>query len=79
MNEETYVATQAQIVLIAKLIAGLPLVEFLYVAQRAQVIGPMVDPTLYRQASGKLDDVIRLANTLRKVQMEIERQAQVKP
>ncbi len=48
MDETTYKATQDQVLMLVTLSAMLPLEEFLQAIARAETLGPILDPTLYR-------------------------------
>lgn len=74
MNKELYSQTQIQLTTLAGLVADLPLIDFINADAHAETIGPIVDPTLYRQAGAKLRNVIRLAEAFREVQKEVQRQ-----
>lgn len=74
MNEEEYMSTQQQIVLFASLVQDLPLDAFIEAAQRADAIGPIVNPSLWLASSKKLANLIHLASALRKFQAEAKRQ-----
>ncbi len=52
---------------------GLPLDEFIAAAERSLEVGPYVDPTLYREASAKLQLVLDTAKLLRELQSRVER------
>lgn len=61
MNAEAYLTTQYQLVMLAKLITLVDLDGFVERIHLADRLGAVLDPTLYRQAGTKLDDVKRLA------------------
>ena len=68
MTEEEYLQTQQQIVLIAGLVSRLPLREFIADAEKADAVGPFVDPTLWREGHAKLGDILDIARSLRNFQ-----------
>jgi hypothetical protein len=74
MNEETYAETQTQIVLLAQLVRDLPLAEFITAARYSYDTGPIVDPSLWLKGSKQLANIIHLAETLRKFQVEARQQ-----
>jgi hypothetical protein len=74
VSKELYAEIQAQLLLIVGVVAEMPLQEFIVAGERAQSIGPYIDPTLWRQSHKKLDAVMELAISLRVFQMVIERQ-----
>jgi len=75
MDDATYQAVQAQIQTFAGLLAGLDLEGFCDRLAKADVVGPIVDPTLYREAlqSGKLELLKEHAGALRAAQARILR------
>jgi hypothetical protein len=77
MNEEQYIQTLQQIMLLVQIVNGLPLREFIAAGRHAEDIGPIVNPTLWIKASANLAEVIHLAESLRKFQAEVERQIEV--
>lgn len=62
MTPEVYAKTQTALARIAEILACMPLEEFLEMARRAESVGAVVDPTLYRQASPALEKVIEIAD-----------------
>ncbi len=74
MLKEQYAAVQGQLLAIVSIVAEMPLQEFIAAGERAQSIGPFIDPTLWQKGTKQLDGVMRLAIALRVFQMEMERQ-----
>jgi hypothetical protein len=74
MSDEEYELTQMNLVMMAQLIEGLDLPAFIERAERALAIGPLVDPTLFRQAHGKLEQVLKLASAANGFRAEAVRQ-----
>lgn len=74
MNQEEYLQTQQNILTVSGLIASMPLREFIAAGERADTIGPFLDPTLYREAGANLGDILDLARGLRNVQVAIVNQ-----
>ncbi len=68
MNQEEYLELQQRIILLANLVKGMPLKEFIEAAEKADVVGPFVDPTLWRLANENLAVIIDLARRLLKFQ-----------
>ena len=68
MNEEEYLQTQNQIMLVAGLVAELPLCEFIVAAEEADVVGPLVDPTLWIKAKDNLGTLLDITRALRNFQ-----------
>lgn len=65
ITEEDYIQTQQQIVLLAWMVKDMPLDAFLAAISLADSVGPLVDPTLYREAHLKMDAVREAAEALR--------------
>lgn len=73
MTNEEYKETQYMLVLLARGIANLDLDAFLQRLERADAIGPFINPTLYRDAMGNMEKIRRLAqaaNAFRKEALE---------
>lgn len=68
LSKEKYLEVQTQIALIAQIVDGLPLKEFLEDASHADTLGAVFDPTLYAKAMRPLEMVILHAQALRKFQ-----------
>ena len=66
-----YEMTQAQIVMMARFVRDLPLEDFLQAIDRAEAVGPMVDPTLYIRGRDKLEQIKKMAQGLRKFQLAL--------
>jgi hypothetical protein len=75
MTKQEYTNTQGQVMLICALIRVLPLAEFLDAISRAETIGPILDPTLYRQAGHKMETIKIHADALRQAQWYLEKWA----
>jgi hypothetical protein len=75
LSREQYIAVQDCLVALGQVVARLPLAEFLAQIERADSVGAVLDPTLYRAAAGKLDAVRDLAFRFRAVQAEALKQA----
>jgi hypothetical protein len=73
MTNEQYLSTQLQVMRMAALVRSMPLAEFLSAIDRAEAVGPILDPTLYRDAAPKLDQVKALAVALRGFQVAAEK------
>lgn len=61
LSKEEYLNTQHRLVIARALLDELPLGDFLADIERADAVGPFLDPTLYREGMGELDKVRRLA------------------
>ena len=73
MDNEEYIQTQNQIVLLGRLILSLDLPSFLDRISRAETIGPLINPTLYRDAMGNLQDLKDLAEALNGTRQRIQK------
>ena len=69
MTKEEYLATQHQVMALAYLVVGLDLGEFLAWIERAESLGPIVDPTLFLAGIGTLTKIKRLARMERQFQL----------
>jgi hypothetical protein len=61
MTNTEYQMTQDRIIIAASMVEGLDIVGFLKAINRAQALGPLVDPTLFMQAGKKLGQIKRMA------------------
>ena len=61
MNLVTYVLIQAELADLTLRVRGWALEEFIQSGERAELLGPVTDPTLYRDAGGWLREILRLA------------------
>ena len=64
MTDERYIMIQHQLLTLAGLVRDFELEAFLNRISMAETIGPIVDPTLYRDAMHNLDLVKDLAESL---------------
>ncbi len=76
MNNEDYLNTQYQLILLAKIINDLDLVGFLERINTAQGFGCFIDPITYSMTAEKLENLRRLAQVALKFQIEVHRQIQ---
>jgi hypothetical protein len=76
MSKDEYQQTQQALITLALLIEGLDLLGFLRAIDRAESIGPILDPSLYGRAGDKLADLRKLAAAARAFQIEAKRQAE---
>ncbi len=72
MEEERYIQTQKEILLLIPLIKALPLVDFLNAISHCETVAPIIDPTLYMKGATKLGIIKRYAEALRRAQEELE-------
>lgn len=64
MKKEDYLTVQQQLRALAQIVVDMPLADFINEITRAETIGPIIDPTLYIQASNNLTKLRELAETL---------------
>jgi len=74
MSPQEYQDAQDQIVLVARMTMGIPIEELLQAIERADAVGPFVDPTAWRAGHEKMYRVRELARKMRAVQVEVQRQ-----
>jgi hypothetical protein len=63
-DKDAYQMTQDLMLNTARTILVLPLGQFLNAARRAEAIGPILDPTAYREGGEVLGRMIRIASAL---------------
>jgi hypothetical protein len=63
-----YINTQSQILLIAGMVAQMPLADFVETAEFSDSFAPFVDPTLYIAGAPRLREIIKIAIALRAFQ-----------
>jgi hypothetical protein len=73
MEDAEYLATQTKIGILIPLVRDLPLREFLGWINRAETVGPILHPTLYRQAMHNLETIKGLARALLPFQEEVNK------
>lgn len=64
LSDEAYLTLQMQLTTLAGLVREMPLSEFIERINKAESVGPILDPTLYRAAAKKLETVKDLAQAL---------------
>lgn len=74
MKEHEYKLAQEQVLLVAGMVENIELEKMLECMSMADAAGPVVDPTLYRQAAGNMALLRRLAELLLAVKNEVKRQ-----
>lgn len=72
-----YSATQQQLVLLGAMVSRLNLGAFLRQIDRTETTAPLLDPTLYMRAAGKLERVKDLARAAQVFRCEFLRQARL--
>lgn len=73
MKQQDYLQCQCQLRVLATVIKDMPLKEFLFAIDRADTLGPIVDPTLYKHGMRALDHVHDLADAARTFQVAVRR------
>jgi hypothetical protein len=68
MDQVSYVRTQKALLSICRMVSTLPLDEYLAAINRAEVTGPILDPTLWQKGHEKMEQVKRLAEAVAHVQ-----------
>jgi hypothetical protein len=73
VDQARYQNTQSLLLALSAVLLRLPLAEFSAALDHAHSVGPIADPTLYRDAlnSGNLDYIGSIANALIKARTEI--------
>ena len=69
MKEEDYINIQNQILAIRGIIKDLPLTEFITAIDRADTLGPIIDPTLWIKGNNQMSKIRKLASCLLQLQM----------
>ncbi len=64
MDNDQYLEVQQQLVSLARIVREMPLGAFVNKIARAEALGPIVDPTLYRQTMDTVQILGRLASAL---------------
>ena len=64
MKEEEYINIQNQILAIRRIIKDLPLTEFITAIDRADTLGPIIDPTLWIKGNEQMKEIRELATCL---------------
>ena len=68
MTDEEYQLTQVQLNMAVGIIRSLPLKDFLARLSEAEAVGPILDPTLYRETMKHAKSVHRIAAAALKLQ-----------
>jgi len=72
VNNEEFITTQRQLLLMASLVREMDLDGFLERIGTAYALGPMLDPTLYKRGVDNLEIVRRIAEAARKFKATAE-------
>lgn len=74
LSSEEYELCQTQLTRLALVVAAMPqLGRFLATAARAEALGPILDPTLYRRAEDNLEQIMAIARAALPLQQEARR------
>lgn len=73
MSDAEYKMIQDQLVLFASMSKDLDLDGFIQKAEKADTVGPFIDPTLWTKANGKLRAIIDMAKALKTFQQTVKR------
>lgn len=73
VSKENYQATLAGLWALAFLVEEAPIAEMLAAAERADSVGSILDPTLYREKSQAMHEDMEMLGALQHVQATIER------
>ena len=68
MDKAIYQNTQQQIIMLAGLVDGMPLAEFIQDAERVDALAPILDPSLWVRGHSNLDQIVRMAKALQEFQ-----------
>ncbi len=74
MDNHAYTAAVNTVQIAAGLLLNLDLASVINAMEHAEALGPILDPTFYQQASGKMADQRRLIAAALPLQAEIRRQ-----
>ena len=75
IDDEEYAQVQQSLLIISRIVNDMNLDSFIRRIDKADAMGPILNPTLYRVASGNLQKLRRLACKLRDFQQEVHSQA----
>lgn len=73
MTDEQYLTVQAQLIALSQLVPAMDLTGFVDRINRAEAVGPIVDPTLYRQAKEGLSRIKNIAEAALTFQVALKR------
>lgn len=74
MTSREYLNAQQLLQMVAGMLSAIDIDAFLARIDAAETVGPIVDPTLFREAMGKLEKVKHLAMAARPLIKEAQRQ-----
>lgn len=73
MDRDEYLAANYMAAMVANTIEQLPLAQMAAAVERAQAIGPILDPTLYREKADDLQIDADRIRILRRAQVDLQR------
>jgi hypothetical protein len=76
MNEEDYILIQTQLVVLAQIVNSMDLKGFIEAINRAETMGPILDPSLYLKGADKLEAIKNLAVGALSFQSKVRQQAE---
>jgi hypothetical protein len=71
MTSDEFKALQGQLFTLAAIVRYMPIEAFLSRITKAEVLGPVLNPTLYREAAANMATVKRMAEALRAFQRSL--------
>ena len=72
MTDREYLAANAKVAMTCDLVERLPLLDMLAAQARAEAVGPLLDPTLYREKAQAFHVDMERARILRTAQAALE-------
>jgi len=75
LDEIDYVMVQQKLMMFSSLVIDMRLSGFIATASHAEAVGPVMDPTLYREVGHNLRNIKALARALKYFQDEVRAQA----
>jgi hypothetical protein len=71
MNAEDYTGYLVRAWTLTRELEDLPLAAMIYLADKADTVGPFVDPTLYQEKGRSLGEDLRMLRALRNAQVAL--------
>ncbi len=72
MDRQEYLQTQQQLIALSSVVVDIDLDEFVNMIGKAEVVGPIMNPTNYVKAMNNMSDLRRLAISLRPFQKVVK-------
>jgi len=73
MTEDEWLAVQSQVIALCSILPSMPLRDFVDGINRAEAIGPILDPTLWVKACSRMEEIKSGAECLLHAQDELRR------